>query len=435
MQVKPEIERFAKIRVVGVGGAGGNVLDSMIESQQINGVEFIAINTDAQDLSVSLSPIKIPIGQELTHGLGAGADPGVGKEAAEESADIIRENLEGADMVFITAGMGGGTGTGASPTIARIAKESGALTIGVCTKPFNFEGAQRMKNAVKGLAELKQNVDALITIPNQKLLEVADEDMSILDAFKLSDSILNQGVQGISDLIVMPGLINVDFADVRTIMKNAGTALMGIGIGTGENRAEIAARAAISSPLIEQSIEGAKGILFNVVGGPDMTMREVDRAANIIRELATPEANIIFGTTVDNKLAGQIKVTVIATGFENTEPRKDDFGFDVNAPRSVGRVSSEEILQAGTKAEYKKRPDIIAEAVNAQQQVVQPTDTSQQTAPPQVVQPVQIQKPVEENKDKPKQPEKPDPKNIFKPKDFDGDFESKYDIPAFLRGK
>ena len=327
MLVKPEIERFAKIRVIGVGGAGGNVLNSMIESDQIHGVEFVSINTDAQDLSINRAVIKIPIGQELTHGLGAGANPEVGRKAAEESENLIKQNLEGADMVFVTAGMGGGTGTGASPVIARLAKEVGALTIGVVTKPFTFEGAQRMRNADRGIAELRSEVDALITIPNQRLLEVADENMSIIEAFKLSDSVLNQGVQGISDLIVKPGLINVDFADVKTIMANAGTALMGIGIGTGENRAEEAARASISSPLLEQSIEGAKGILFNVSGGSDLTMREVDRAANIIREIANDEANIIFGTSIDSELAGQIKLTVIATGFDTKEDDHSVFGY------------------------------------------------------------------------------------------------------------
>ncbi len=364
MQVKPEIERFAKIKVVGVGGAGGNVLNSMIESHQIQGVEFLAINTDAQDLSVNKSTIKIPIGQEITHGLGAGSDPAVGKKAAEESVEVLKSHLENSDMIFITAGMGGGTGTGASPIIAKISKDLGALTVGVVTKPFTFEGALRMRNADKGIAELKGQVDALITIPNQRLLEVADENMSILEAFKLSDSILNQGVQGIADLIVMPGLINVDFADVKAIMKDAGTALMGIGIGTGDNRAEIAAHDAIASPLLEQSIQGAKGILFNIIGGKDMTMREVDRAANIIREIANEDANIIFGTTVDEELAGKIKITVIATGFET---KQDDKGY------------------------------------NFIEKMEEPTQL---------------------------------PKEMHKPEDSTGkDFSSKYDIPAFLRGK
>lgn len=381
MQVKPEVENFAKIKVLGIGGAGGNVLNSMIESGQITGVEFIAINTDAQDLSVNKAVIKVPIGQEITHGLGSGANPSVGRKAAEESIDIIKEHVEGADMIFITAGMGGGTGTGASPVISRIAKEMGALTIGVVTKPFPFEGSLRMKNAEVGIAELRDEVDALITIPNQRLLEVADENMSIIEAFKLSDSVLNQGVQGISDLIVMPGLINVDFADVKTIMKDAGTALMGIGIGTGDDRAELAAKAAISSPLLEQSVEDAKGILFNVIGGPDITMKEVDRAANIIRNIANDEANIIFGTTVDQRLSGQIKITVIATGFD---VKQEDLGY--------GYV----------ERNYNSPSD-------------RNTSVGTDDVPP---------KPTKDSED------------MFKPQDFEDGFDDdKYDIPAFLRGK
>jgi cell division protein FtsZ len=348
MHIKPEIERFAKIRVVGVGGAGGNVLNSMISAQQINGVEFIAINADAQDLSTNNSPIKIPIGQELTSGLGCGADPGLGEQAAEESVGVIESNLEGADMVFITAGMGGGTGTGAAPVVARLAKDAGSLTIGVVTKPFAFEGAQRLKNAELGITNLRSEVDALITIPNEKLLEIADDDMSILDAFKLSDSVLNQGVQGIADLIVMPGLINVDFADVRTIMKDAGTALMGIGIGTGENRAEEAARAAISSPLLEQEIEDATGILFNVIGGQDLTMKEVDRAANIIRSIASADANIIFGTSIDEKLSGQIKITVIATGFDTEDTSFKTAIRNTFVARDGVRVKPEVIISSSS---------------------------------------------------------------------------------------
>src|SRR3989344_2935539 len=317
MFVKPEIEKFAKIRVVGIGGAGCNVLNTMIESQQINGVEFIAINTDAQALSISKAIVKLPIGQDRTKGLGSGSDPEVGRLAAEESAELIKTNLEGSDMIFITAGMGGGTGTGAAPVVAAIAKELGALTVGVVTKPFHFEGAQRMENAERGIAALKNEVDALIIIPDQKLLEITDERMSVLEAFKVSDSILHQGVQGIYDLIVMPGLINVDFADVRTVMKNAGSALMGIGIGTGPDRAAIAAKAAISSPLLEVTIDGATGILFNITGSSDLGMHEVDIAAKIISETASSDANVIFGVTMDESLNDQIKITVIATGFDN----------------------------------------------------------------------------------------------------------------------
>jgi len=339
MFVKPEIEKFAKIRVVGVGGAGCNVVNTMIDSQQIQGVEFIAVNTDMQALSMNKAVVKIPIGQNITKGLGAGSDPEVGKMAAQESIDVIKANLEGSDMVFVTAGMGGGTGTGASPIIAAIARELGALTIGVVTKPFHFEGAQRMQEAERGSEALKKEVDALITIPNQKLIEIADEKMSILEAFKVSDSVLHQGVQGISDLIVMPGLINVDFADVRAVMKNAGSALMGIGIGTGENRAVEAAQAAISSPLLDIDIKGATGILFNIVGGIDMGLREVDAAARIINEAASTDARIIFGTSVDLNMTDQIKITVIATGFEGEVDIKSRLGMrDV----SVERMESEE---------------------------------------------------------------------------------------------
>lgn len=315
-QIKPEVEKFAKIKVIGVGGAGGNALNSMIASDSIRGVEFIAVNTDAQDLARNLAGIKIQIGKELTHGLGSGASPQVGKQAAEESEALIRAQLEGSDMVFITAGMGGGTGTGAGPIVAGIAKSLGALTVGVVTKPFTFEGAIRAKNAEAGIASIKGKVDALITIPNQKLLETVDRKVSLAEAFKVADNVLGQAVQGISDLIVLPGLINVDFADVRTIMTNAGSAMMGIGIGKGEDRAVMAAKNAISSPLIDASIDGATGILFNVIGGPDLGMFEIDAAAKIISESASPDANIIFGAAVDDRLTDQIRITVIATGFE-----------------------------------------------------------------------------------------------------------------------
>ena len=342
MFIKPEIEKFAKIRVIGVGGAGCNVINTMIESQQIQGVEFIAINTDSQALSMSKAAVKIPIGQEITKGLGAGAHPDVGLRAAEESKEIIKSNLEGSDMIFITAGMGGGTGTGASPIIASIARELGSLTVGVVTKPFEFEGAQRKENAERGISLLKNEVDALIIIPNQKLLEIADEKMSILDAFRVSDSVLNQGVQGISDLIVMPGLINVDFADVRTIMKDAGSALMGIGMGSGEGRAKMAAKAAITSPLLELSIEGATGILFNIVGGSDMSMKEVDEAARIIGEAASADANIIFGTAIDEKLSDQIKITVIATGFDSSLKSKLGLDFARNKTNQENKEKKDE---------------------------------------------------------------------------------------------
>lgn len=318
MLIKPDIARFAKIKVVGIGGGGCNALNSMISVSQIQGVDFIGINTDAQALLTSLSPTKVQIGENLTRGLGSGGNPEIGKQAAEESKEKIKEHLLDSDMVFLTCGEGGGTGTGAAPVMAQIAKEVGALTVAVVTKPFSFEGTRRMVTAEDGIAELKEKVDTLIVIPNQRILDVVDKKLSLIEAFKVVDSVLGQGVQGISDLITTPGLINVDFADVRTIMTSAGSALMGIGSGTGENRATIATRMAISSPLLELSIDGAKGVLFNITGGRDMTMSEVDEAAKMISEAVDPDANIIFGATIDEQMVDQVKIAVIATGFDET---------------------------------------------------------------------------------------------------------------------
>ncbi len=317
--VKPTNTTFAKIKVIGVGGGGGNAVNSMITSNQIQGVEFITVNTDAQALLTSHADTKLQIGNNFTKGLGSGADPEVGRTAAEESREKIKELLFDTDMVFITAGMGGGTGTGASPVIAEIAKESGALTVAVVTKPFAFEGIRRMQSAEEGIASLKDNVDTLIVIPNQRLMDVVDKKMTLLDAFRLADNVLGQGVQGISDLITVPGLINVDFADVKTIMMDSGSALMGIGEASGENRAATAARMAISSPLLEVSIDGAKGILYNIIGGSDMTMSEVSDASAIIANAAAPEANIIFGATIDEEMGSSIKISVIATGFDERQ--------------------------------------------------------------------------------------------------------------------
>ncbi|OGY17033.1 MAG: cell division protein FtsZ [Candidatus Chisholmbacteria bacterium RIFCSPHIGHO2_01_FULL_48_12] len=314
--VKPDINTFAKIKVLGLGGGGGNALNSMIAVQQIRGVEFVAVNTDAQALLTCHADTKLQIGANLTQGLGSGADPNIGFQAAEESKEKIKELLLDTDMVFITCGMGGGTGTGASPTMAEIAKEAGALTVAVVTKPFTFEGTRRMVVAEEGIDKLKSQVDTLIVIPNQRILDVVDKKVSLIDAFRIADSVLGQGVQGISDLITVPGLINVDFADVRTIMTSAGSALMGIGTGVGENRATTAARTAIASPLLEISIEGAKGILFNITGGPDLTMSEVNDAAQIIAQAADPDANIIFGAAIDEDMIDQVKISVIATGFD-----------------------------------------------------------------------------------------------------------------------
>lgn len=321
MLIKPDIARFAKIKVVGVGGGGCNAINSMISVNQINGVDFIGVNTDAQALLVSHATVKVQIGENLTRGLGAGGNPDVGRQAVEESKEKLKEYLRDADMVFLTCGEGGGTGTGATPVIAELAKELGALTVGVVTKPFHFEGTRRMVNAEEGIMNLKDKVDTLIVIPNQRLMDVIDKKMTLLEAFRVADSVLGQGVQGISDLITMPGLINVDFADVRTIMTNAGSSLMGIGTGVGENRAATAARTAIASPLLEISIEGAKGVLFNITGGPDLTMSEVDEAAKQIASAVDPDANIIFGATIAENLVDQVKITVIATGFDETKKR------------------------------------------------------------------------------------------------------------------
>lgn len=314
--VKPSNTSFAKIKVIGVGGGGGNAVNSMIESGKITGVEFITINTDAQALLTSKADTKLQIGNNYTKGLGSGADPDVGRQAAEESREKIQEVLFDTDMVFITAGMGGGTGTGASPIVAELAKEAGALTVAVVTKPFLFEGIRRMNAAEEGIDSLKDNVDTLIVIPNQRLMDVVDKKMTLLDAFRLADNVLGQGVKGISDLITVPGLINVDFADVKTIMAESGSALMGIGAASGENRAINAARMAISSPLLEVSIEGAKGVLYNVIGGPDLAMSEVADASQIISQACDPDANIIFGATIDESMGQEVRISVIATGFD-----------------------------------------------------------------------------------------------------------------------
>ncbi len=331
MLIKPDLTRFAKIKVIGVGGGGGNAVASMIASGSIHGVDFVAINTDAQVLLANPAPTKIQIGENLTRGLGSGGDPETGKKAAEESVKKIEEKIVDADMIFIAAGMGGGTGTGASGVIAEVAKKAGVLTVGVVTKPFSFEGTQRQVIAEEGVAELKDKVDALIVIPNQRIIEIVDKKVTLLEAFRMADSVLTASVQGISDLIVMPGLVNRDFADVKSIMANAGSALMGIGTGNGENRAGSAARQAISSPLLELTIDGAKGVLFNIIGGPDMTMTEVDEASRIIAAAADADAKIIFGATIDESMVDQIKITVIATGFDENRQRLKQLRFEHQA--------------------------------------------------------------------------------------------------------
>ncbi len=311
----------ATIKVIGVGGAGNNAVNRMIEAG-IRNVEFIAVNTDRQTLNESKANSKIQIGEKLTRGLGAGANPDIGSQAAEESRAEIAEVLKGADMVFVTAGMGGGTGTGAAPIVASTAKEMGILTIGVVTKPFTFEGKKRLAQAERGVASLKGKVDTLVVIPNDKLLQVIDRKTSMIEAFRMADDVLRQGVQGISDLISVPGVINLDFADVRTIMLNTGMAHMGIGQATGENRAEDAAKQAIQSPLLETSIEGARGIIINITGGSDMGLHEANTAAELVQRSADPEANIIFGTVIDDSMGDEIQITVIATGIEKEEEKR-----------------------------------------------------------------------------------------------------------------
>ncbi|TMC60308.1 MAG: cell division protein FtsZ [Chloroflexi bacterium] len=311
---------FAQIKVVGVGGGGSNAVNRMI-SEGLQGVEFISVNTDAQALLLTSSPNKVRIGDKLTRGLGAGGDPTIGMKAAEESSDDLYEAVKDADMVFITAGMGGGTGTGAAPIVAKLARETGALTIGVVTKPFGFEGARRRSAAEAGLEALKEQVDSLIVIPNDRLLEIVDKRASLQAAFRLADDVLHQGIQGISELITVPGLINLDFADVRTIMQERGTALMAVGHGTGETRAADAAQSAVKSPLLDMTIDGARGVLFNVTGGPDLSLFEVNEAAEIIRNMTDPNVNLIFGAVIDPAMKDEVRITVIATGFDGIARR------------------------------------------------------------------------------------------------------------------
>ena len=341
--VKPDSARIAKIKVIGVGGGGGNAVSSMVESGLISGVEFIAANTDAQVLLSTSIPTKIQIGEKLTKGLGVGGNPEIGALAAEESQEKVKELVVGADMIFVTAGMGGGTGTGAAPVVARLAKEAGALTVGVVTKPFTFEGTRRMILAEEGIERLRKEVDTLIVIPNQRIMDVVDRKVTLLEAFKVADSVLGQAVAGIAEIITIPGLVNVDFADVKTIMSDAGSALLGIGTGVGENRAQMAARQAIASPLLDLSIEGAKGILFNIAGGPDLTMFEVDEAARVITQAADADANVIFGSVIKNDMSDQVRITVIATGFDESVSRVANISRPVSPTMSgvMGDQSAE----------------------------------------------------------------------------------------------
>lgn len=353
--VKPDSARIAKIKVVGVGGGGGNAISSMIENGVIGGVEFIAVNTDAQVLLNIKAPTKLQIGEKLTKGLGVGGNPEMGTQAAEESTEKLKDLFIDTDMVFVTAGMGGGTGTGAAPVIAKLAKDAGALTVAIVTKPFHFEGTRRQVVAEEGIEKLTEVVDTLIVIPNQRLMDVIDRKMTLLEAFKVVDGVLGQAVHGIAEIITIPGLVNVDFADVKTIMANAGTALLGIGTGVGENRAQMAARAAISSPLLDISIEGARGVLFNIAGGADLTMFEVDEAAKIISSAADPDANIIFGAVVKEDLVDQVRITVIATGFDQTRSR-------------IAQMTKSPVLPIqGVVSEKPKMEDLSAQADNKEE--------------------------------------------------------------------
>ena len=351
MQPIPKTESFARIKVLGVGGGGSNAVNRMIE-EGLSGVEFVAINTDAQALLLSDAPLRVRIGDKLTRGLGAGGDPEIGKKAAEESAEELYEVIRGCDMVFITAGIGGGTGTGAAPIIAQIAKEVGSLTIGVVTRPFTFEGAKRAQAAEVGIKTLKEQVDTLIVIPNDRLLQLADKRASLQDAFKLADDVLRQGIQGISELITIPGLINLDFADVRTIMSEGGAALMAVGNATGEDRARVAAEQSISSHLLDITIDGARGILFNVTGGSDLSLFEVNQAAAIIKETAHPDVNLIFGAVIDPSMGDDIRVTVIATGFERTT------GFRRPARKPYAKMAVKEAVGA-KKAEESFESQVV----------------------------------------------------------------------------
>jgi cell division protein FtsZ len=351
-EIKPDIETFAKIKVVGVGGSGNNAITRMIDAK-IKGVEFVAINTDAQALHHSKAQEKIHIGKNLTKGLGAGMNPEIGRQAAEENRDEIQEVLKGSDMVFVTCGLGGGTGSGAAPIVAETAKELGALTVGVVTKPFAFEGSQRRAIAEEALENLRDRVDTLITIPNDKLLSIIDRKTTLVNAFRIVDDVLRQGVQGISDLITKPGIVNVDFADVRAIMEDSGSALMGIGIASGDNRATEAAKAAINSPLLEISIDGAKGVLFNISGSSDLTMLEINEAAGIITENIDPNAKVIFGAVTDDQIRkGEIQITVVATGFDEDRTKESPVGLITN------RVITPSISQSQPQTRFTSQPEV-----------------------------------------------------------------------------
>jgi cell division protein FtsZ len=419
--VKPSINTFANIKVIGVGGGGGNAINSMVQNQKIQGVEFVTINTDSQALLNNQATTKLQIGDSLTKGLGSGADPDIGRQAAEESREQILELVQNTDMIFITAGMGGGTGTGASAVVAEIAKETGALTVAVVTKPFSFEGNRRMNTAEEGIDQLKEKVDTLIVIPNQRLIDVIDKQMSLLEAFRVADSVLGQGVQGISDLITVPGLINVDFADVRAIMTDAGSALMGIGTGVGSDRAVSAAKAAVASPLLEVSIDGAKGILFNIIGGEDLTMSEVNDAAQIISQSADPDANIIFGATIRPEMKDEVKISVIATGFEDRLEHGGIFG-SIERPTSMASKSTPSYAQQASF--QSNQASSVSDDFSDDDEVVEPqADESSEEESSSFF---------SSSKTASNQPQTSSNQKPPKPEET---FDDEFDIPAFLRQK
>jgi cell division protein FtsZ len=402
---------LAVIKVVGVGGGGVNALNRMIESG-LRGVEFVAINTDAQALLMSEAHVKLDIGRELTRGLGAGADPEVGKRAAEDHEDEIEAALRGADMVFVTAGEGGGTGTGAAPIVARVAKRVGALTVGVVTKPFGFEGKRRMQQAEVGIEAIRAEVDTLIVVPNQRLLEIANKTVSVVEAFNTADDVLRAGVQGITDLITTPGLINLDFADVKSVMQGAGSALMGIGTAKGEDRAVRAAEMAVSSPLLESSIDGAHGVLLLVQGASDLGLHEIDEAARLVQEAVSPEANIIYGTTIDDTLGDEVRITVIAAGFDGGAPK----------PRKIPRTVFADVAEA--------KP--LTAPVVAEQVISEPSsffDAVESEATPAPTPSFASEYDSEDQIKIDESPELP-----RRPQTADGTFGDDLDIPEFLRG-
>ncbi len=401
MPVVTNTDPVAKIKVIGVGGGGGNAINTMINEYGIDGVEFMTFNTDAQALKNSHAPITLQLGNDLTRGLGVGGDYNLGAKAADETVDEITEHLAGADMVFVTAGMGGGTGTGAAPIVAGIARNLGALTVGVVTKPFDFEGKLRKEIAEQGIAELKDKVDTLIVVPNQRLLEIIEEDISFIEAMKKVDNVLAEGVKSIAGLITRSGFINVDFADIRSIMLNAGSSLMGIGRASGENRAEIAARMATNSPLLDLSIEGAKGVLFNVLGGLDLSMKEVDLAAQLIQEAVDPNANIIFGASIDEALEDEIVITIIATGFDGVQ----QMGYNPSPTSIRPEVLDDEIVdEIDEEIDEKGKEDVESDKQGEKEEE-------------------------QEDKEKETQEEK-----STKPLDLD-DLEDDLEIPAFMRKK